>query len=107
MRSTIEYGNSIVDIVHGIYKELPDWYGISDIGFVWHGTQADPEIEYKGHRINSVVIEDTMWERWIYDNDGNLLPERENDDDGFSRFMRDNADEVRGLIDFVMENEGK
>lgn len=107
MRSTMEYGNSIVDIVHGIYKELPDWHGIPDIGFVWHGTQTDPEIEYKGHRINATILEDTMWGRWVLDDEGNFLPERENDDVGFSQFMRNNVDEVRDLIEFVIESEEK
>lgn len=29
-------------------KELPDWYGIPNIGFVYHGGWADSEVEYKG-----------------------------------------------------------
>ncbi len=32
-------------------KELPDWYGIPNIGFVYHGGWADSEVEYKGKRM--------------------------------------------------------
>ena len=102
MRSTIEYGNDLVSIIHGVYKELPDWYGIPDIGYVWKGTQSDPDIEYKGKRINSTIIEDTMWNRWTHDDDDNYLPEKAKDDVGFAKYMQANADEVKELIELAM-----
>ncbi len=83
-------------------KEYPDWYGIPGIGFIWHNTQADPEIEYKGKRINSTIIEDTMWYDWTHDDYGNHLSEKENDDNGFSKYMRENAEEVYELIELAM-----
>ena len=45
-------------------KESPNWYGIEDVGFIWHGSWSDPEIEYKGKRLNATIVEDTMWERF-------------------------------------------
>lgn len=86
-------------------KEYQDWYGISDVGFVWHNEWSDPEIEYKGKRINANIIEDSMWDRWIRDDDGKLIDGRENDDDGFKKFMLDNKDEVYELIELAMESE--
>lgn len=86
------------------YKEYPDWYGIEGIGFIWHNSWADPELEYKGKIVNSYIVEDTMWERWIYDDDDNLIPERENDEDGFGNFMRENAEGVYELLENIIEN---
>ena len=105
MISTLERENSIEGMLFGKMKELPDWYGISNVGFVWHNEWSDPEIEYKGKRINANIIEDSMWQRWIYDDNRNLIDGRENDDDGFTQFMLDNKDEVYELIELAMESE--
>lgn len=106
MISTMERDFVVKDgIVTFPMKELPNWYGIPDVGFVWHNEWRDPEIEYKGKRINANIIEDTMWERWIHDDDGKLIDERENDDDGFGKFMLDNKDEVYELIELAMKSE--
>ena len=45
-------------------RELPNWYGIEDIGFIWRGQWADPQIEYNKMRVNATVVENTMWERF-------------------------------------------
>lgn len=61
MLSTIEKDLRVINGVATIVpREYPNWYGIEDIGFIWHGTQADPEIEYDGHVINAYIVEDTM-----------------------------------------------
>ena len=81
MISTIERDFIVKDGVATFsMKELPDWFGISD-------------------------IEDSMWDRWIRDDDGKLIDGRENDDDGFEKFMLDNKDEVYELIELAMESE--
>ena len=100
MISTLERDNSIEGILFRKMKELPDWYGLTSVGFVWHGEWNDPEIEYKGKRINATIVEDTMWERWIHDDDGRLI-----DEGGFKKFMLDNKDEVYELIELAMESE--
>lgn len=53
----------------------------------------------------ATIVEDTMWERWIRDDDGRLIDGRESDDDGFKKFMLDNKDEVYELIELAMESE--
>lgn len=59
----------------------------------------------KKEKINATIVEDTMWERWIRDDDGRLIDGRESDDDGFKKFMLDNKDEVYELIELAMESE--
>lgn len=105
MISTLERDNSIEGILFRKMKELPDWYGLTCVGFIWHGEWNDPEIEYKGKRINATIVEDTMLERWIRDDDGRLINGRESDDDGFKKFMLDNKDEVYELIELAMERK--
>ena len=84
-------------------KEYPDWYGIPDVGFIWHGEWCDPEIEYKGKRINSTIVEDTMWERYTHDDDGNYISANANDEEGFNHYMHQNREEVYELIELAME----
>ena len=105
MISTIERENSIKGLLFGKMRELPNWYGIENIGFVWHGEWSDPEVEYAGERINVNIIEDSMWQRWIYDDDGNFLKEKACDQDGFAQFMKENVNEVYELIELAMEGE--
>lgn len=86
-------------------KELPNWYGIQDIGFIWHGEWSDPEIEYKGRRINCYIVEDTMWERFRDDYEGN----GKNADDyieEFAEYMNKYADDVYELIEIATEITG-
>ena len=82
--------------------KLPDWYGIEGIKFIWHNTQSDPEIEYKGKRCSCYIVEDTMWERWLHDDDDNFIPERDQDFEGFDKYMKENADEVKELCELAL-----
>lgn len=106
MLSTLKEDLRVVNGVGTIVpKEYPNWYGIEDIGFIWHNTQADAEIEYDGYVINSCIVEDTMWYDWTHDDEDNIIPERESDEDGFEQFMRDNATDVKELIMMVVRRE--
>lgn len=42
MISTLERDNSIEGILFRKMKELPDWYGLTGVGFIWHGEWNDP-----------------------------------------------------------------
>ena len=84
-------------------KEYPNWYGIEDVGFIWHGSWSDPEIEYKGKRINATIVEDTMWERFK-----EYCEEQGKDADKYvdyfdNFYMREHAEEVYELIELAME----
>lgn len=88
------------EIVIG-WKEYPNWYGIKDIGFIWHGSWADPEIEYKGRVLNSTIVEDTMWER--YHEDCEIDGEKPSAE-LFAYYMRVNQSDVYELIEIALED---
>lgn len=96
MKSTIENDMVFVNRVMRIVpKELPNWYGIDNVGFVWHNEWSDPEIEYKGKRFSCYIVEDTMWERYKEEND------KYADEELFEQYMRNNKDEVMELLEGV------
>lgn len=103
MVSTMER-NFVVEngVVSFPMKTYPDWYGIPGIGYIWYNTWTDPELEYKGKRINVHNVEDVMWERWIHDNNGNLITGRESDMEGFAEYMKENLDDVYELMDIAI-----
>ena len=82
-------------------KQYPDWYGIEGIGFIYHGCWSDPEIEYKGKRINATIVEDTMWERYKEDCEEQGVPAN---DSNFYTYMIDNAEDVYELIELAIES---
>lgn len=77
-------------------KELPDWYGIPDIGFIYNGTWNDPHLEFKGKRYNSVSIEETMWS---YFNEWCEEVCEEPTEELFVDYMQANEDEVYELLE--------
>lgn len=80
----------------GLKKRVPNWYGIEGIGFIWHNSWSDPEIEYKGRRCSCYIVEDTMWERYKEEY-GKYA-----DENLFEQYMRNNADEVRELCELAL-----
>lgn len=101
MISTMERDFKVIDgVVCFPMKELPNWYGIENIGFIWHGSWSDPEIEYKGKRINATIVENTMWER--YRDDCEMFGTNA-DVDRFGLYMLKNQEEVCELIEIATE----
>lgn len=83
------------------YKEYPDWYGIEDIGFIPHGSWSDPEIEYRGQRLNATIIEDTMWERFHeHCKENNCNADEKLSD--FVPYMREHVEDVYELIEMAL-----
>ena len=100
MISTIERDLKVIDgALTLVPKEYPNWYGIKDIGFIWHGAWSDPEIEYKGRVLNSTIVEDTMWERYCEDCE---LDGTTPNDDEFELYMKTNTYEVYELIELAL-----
>jgi hypothetical protein len=82
--------------------KLPDWYGIPGIKFIWHNTQSDPEIEYKGRRCSCYLIEDTMWYDYTHDDEGEELPTELCLEEDFDQWMRENAECIYELCEQVL-----
>ncbi len=87
------------------------WYGIEEIEFIPRGA-SDALINYNGKIINSVIVEDTMWERFHDDmeegyisyNTKDIHAEDYMDElDAFAEYMRDRVDEIIDLIEMVDE----
>lgn len=102
MFSTITKELKVMD---GVYifspKEYPNWYGIEDIGFIWRGEWADPEIEYKGKVLDSIIIENTMWERYNIECKEKGI---ECNEDYFdNHYMKEHSDEIYELIELALE----
>ena len=72
-------------------RELPKWYGIPDIGFLWHGEWSDPELEYKGVRVNLHDVEDTMWD-YFQDETGSEY------EDEFAKYVLENVHDVYDIL---------
>ena len=83
-------------------KELPNWYGIEDIGFVYHGAYSDSEIEYKGKRLNATIVEDTMWERFKEECDEQGKKADDCVDYFDNHYMKEHADDVHELIELAL-----
>lgn len=100
MRSTMERDFKVENGVASFpMKELPDWYGIPDIGFISHGQWSDPEIEYEGKRINATTIEEIMWERFNEECEEKFTDANY---DEFAAYMKDNAEDVYSYIESVI-----
>ena len=80
-------------------KKYPDWYGIPNIGFIYHNDWTDPEIEYDGEILNSHIVEDTMWES--YNKDCEEMKKEPNIDE-FADYMREHADDVYYFIGLAL-----
>lgn len=104
MTSTIERDFKVENGIASFpMKEYPNWYGIEDVGFIWHGEWSDPEIEFKGKRINAYIVEDTMWERFR-----EYCEEQGKNADKYidyfeNIFMREHSEDVYELIELAME----
>ena len=72
-------------------KKYDYFYGIRGIRFIWHGTNADPELSYLGHVVNYYAVEDYFW---------SLFKEEfvNADEDRFEGFIRSMAKDVKQYI---------
>ena len=102
MISTIEKDFKVINGVATFpMKTYPDWYGIENVGFIFRGQWSDPELEYKGKRINSYIIEDTMWERFKEDCEEQG---KKTDECYFSTYMKEHAEDVYELLELAIES---
>lgn len=83
-------------------KEYANYYGIKGIKLIPHGTQSDAEVMVTlfGHDfyVNEPTISDCFWNDWIYDDKGKYIPEHDQDFDGFNKYMKEHASEVKEAV---------
>ena len=77
-------------------KKFPNWYGITDIGFIYHNELEDAELEYKGEVFNVHLVEGAMWDSYCDD------IEIEPTEDGFKVFMRNHESEVHDMLNSLI-----
>ena len=104
MTSTIERDFKIENGVASFpMKELPNWYGIEDIGFIYHNEWDDPEIEYKGKRLSATIIEDTMWELFGEECDEQGRKADDYIDYFVHHYMKEHAEDIYIMIEETLE----
>lgn len=75
-----------------------NFYGISKVKYVWHGSWSDPEVIYKRYSFNYWDLENTLWdefreEKQLGEYDGNEY------DKEFAQWIFDNQENVHGILD--------
>lgn len=70
-------------------RTYPYLYGIRGVYFIWHGTNADPEVYYKGKTVNYYDVDNTMWDEF---------KETHSDPDKFPEWCRKKSNEIKELI---------
>lgn len=81
---------------------LPYWYGIEPILFIYHGDWSDPEVSYNGMVVNSYTVEDSMTQLYREHCEEHQISD--DNYDGFEEYMRENADEVKELIEIAYQS---
>lgn len=79
---------------------IKPWYGLSQIGFRYHGDYADPELEYKECCFNVHAIEDALYDDFAYSCvENNVKPTEK----GFAEYIKANSESVYEYADSVVE----
>lgn len=80
---------------------MATFYDVPNTEFVWHGEWNDPEIIYKGFRINYYTIENSLWESFneLCDDAGH-----EANSDDFVIWISQNHDEVYEYLDMAIQD---
>lgn len=80
-------------------KELPNWYGIQDVGFIWLGEGSDSKVEYNGKTASAIEVGESLWEDF-YEEFG-----RSPTDEEFDEYMIEHQDRVKFLIEEIFARE--
>lgn len=79
---------------------LKNYCGIKGIKYIYHNEWSDPElmITLYGYdfKVNEYEVIDDMWEEYIRDDNGNII--RDQDFEGFSKYLRENVSELKERI---------
>lgn len=97
--------NYLMGFETGVPKEW--YYGIEGITFIFMGDWNDPLVGYKDYAINEPSVVDTFW---AFYNEEVPAPsdyrsaEYKTYEDNFAVWLKDRADEVKELLDEMIES---
>ena len=75
------------------------WRGVEGSVFIWHGSNADPEIWYDGVEINAMDAEDSLWDRYVEDcREQGITPQ---DDDDYDKWIDETNEAECVLMDLA------
>ena len=81
-------------------KVTGNFHGLPDMKFVWHNTQSDPGVIYKGKYFNANEIDDSLWVSFEeYCSETGVV----DDYDMFEQWVSENKDEVYDTVETMIE----
>lgn len=81
-----------------IPKACPNFRGVRGVYIIWHGTNSDPELCYKGKIVNYWFVENDLWFRYKEECNERGIAVNEDDDDAFNAWVVKNAKMVKEFI---------
>ena len=76
-------------------KYKPQSYrGFKDIEFIWHGTNADPELRYNGISLNYWNVENAIYQECRED----FGPDMANDDEFFQKYCEKHEQDIKEMF---------
>ena len=75
------------------------FYGIRGVRFIWHGTNADPELSYLGKVVNYYAVETPFWQMCKDENPGKSEAELE---DIFPAWIKARGRDVKSFIKYEL-----
>lgn len=103
MTSTIYTEIKLCEGAYGIRvvpKEFPNYCGIEDIGFIWHGEWSDPELEYDGNIYNIYDFEDEA--KALFDEQQKDYLVKDNTEDGFYNWLSNNKNNAYEVLSWII-----
>lgn len=81
---------------------MAQWKYFSGVEFVWNGAYNDATLIYKGHEINSHIVEDSIWDNFNeYCEEVGIEANEEN----FTDYCNNNQDEIEMYLELAIGNE--
>lgn len=80
-------------------NENRNYRGLTDIEFIWHGANSDPELIYKGKSFNYYDVENALYDMCKEDIEEGYFKGDANNDEDFERWLQENEGSVYGMLD--------
>lgn len=71
---------------------MANYRGCNNIEFIWHNTQADPDLIYRGYTFNYYDVEGALWNDFCEVTGTDYEDESEEKQDEYNMYVQDNAE---------------